>query len=103
AYPRLTLEDVKACLAYVQAAIAAKEWRLTQRHVVAADKVAKEVWQRTESERGFWQAHERDYLDKYPNEFIALQDGQVIVHETNLDELVAELEEQDLSLHLSDV
>jgi Family of unknown function (DUF5678) len=57
---------------------------------------AAEGWHRADEERAFWQAHQRDFLEKYPNQFVVLKDGQVIAHDASLDDLVTELEKQGL-------
>jgi hypothetical protein len=63
--------------------------------MVATNKAA-EAWSRADEERAFWRDHQGDYMEKYPNEFIALRDGQVVAYESSLDDLVAELTKQGL-------
>ncbi len=63
---------------------------------MVATNNAAEAWSRADEERAFWRAHQGDYMEKYPNQFIALKDGQVIAHDISLDDLVTELAKHGL-------
>ena len=45
----------------------------------------------------FWQKHGRELLAKHPNQFVALEKGQVVAVNSDLVELTADIEAQGLS------
>lgn len=64
--------------------------------MVATGKGAAKVWHRADEERAYWQAHAHDFAEKYPDQFIALKDGDVIASDASLDAVLAALEKQGL-------
>ncbi|MFN0146296.1 MAG: hypothetical protein ACKVT1_07285 [Dehalococcoidia bacterium] len=41
--------------------------------------------------RNFWTAHHREFLERYPEQFVAVREGEVIVAASDLDDLVAKI------------
>jgi hypothetical protein len=64
--------------------------------VITKNKATAEAWRRADEERAYWEAHEHEFIQKYPDQFVALKDGQVIASEVSLDALVEKLEKQGL-------
>jgi hypothetical protein len=60
-------------------------------------ETAAAAWNRAEEEDAFWQAHEAEYQKRYPDQYVAVLDGEVVAHSSNLDELVAELANRGLT------
>jgi hypothetical protein len=53
-----------------------------------------EAWERSAERRAFWAAHYEEYLAKYPEQFVAVQDGKVKATNPQLAGLIAELRRQ---------
>ena len=49
-------------------------------------------WADGQARRRFWEAHYAEYLQRYPEQFVAVKDGEVIATHTDLYELVRVLE-----------
>ena len=54
------------------------------------------AWQRAEREQRFWREHYQEYLERYPDQFVAVHDGRVIATSRHLRELVALVRGQGL-------
>jgi len=46
------------------------------------------AWQRAEERRAFWDAHRATLTQQYPDEFVAVFNGDVIAHDPDLMSLV---------------
>ena len=49
-------------------------------------------FQRARESRAFWDAHYRDLLAQYPDQFIAVNDGEVVARARHIWDLVQDLE-----------
>ena len=61
----------------------------------------EELWERAEAEQAFWDSHYSELLSKYPDQFVAVHDGEVVATAFDLRDLVRDLEA--LGLQPSDV
>ena len=57
--------------------------------------------QRAEKERAFWNAHRTELTKAHPDEFIAIQNGEVVGHDLDLLVLAARL--QDVGIPMTEV
>jgi Family of unknown function (DUF5678) len=64
--------------------------------VTISREAADAAWRRADEERAFWQAHQREFLERYPDQFVAVKDGAVVAIGADLDELLAGLERREL-------
>jgi Family of unknown function (DUF5678) len=46
-----------------------------------------DLWQQAEARRAFWEAHVEDYRRRYPNQFVAVSDGEVVASASTLQAL----------------
>jgi hypothetical protein len=60
------------------------------------NEAARAAWQRADDERAFWLQHQQQYLEQYPDQFVAVKDGTVVATGANLDQLLARLEGRGL-------
>ncbi len=68
-----------------------------RRHVVTMSReAATAAWRRADDERAFWQAHHQEFLERYPDQFVAVKDQAVVAIGADLDELLSGLERQGL-------
>jgi hypothetical protein len=50
---------------------------------------AREAWERAEAQQQFWQAHRAEFLERYPEQFVAASpDGEVIAADADLRRLI---------------
>ena len=61
-------------------------------------KKANAVWKKAETEDAFWQKHRDEFLEKYPDQFVAVHERSVIVTSRNLEELASMLTSKGLDL-----
>lgn len=54
------------------------------------------LWQEAEVERAFWQEHQQEFVERYPDRFVAVRNGAVVATAATLMDLVHLLEEQAL-------
>ena len=52
--------------------------------------------QRAQEERDFWEAHYSEYVEKYPDQFVAVHNGEVVATSKDLQGLVLRLKERGL-------
>lgn len=62
--------------------------------VTMTNEAARAAWEGAQRERQFWQLHQDEYLAKYPNQFVAVADGEVIATAPTLEEILALLEQE---------
>jgi Family of unknown function (DUF5678) len=58
---------------------------------------AREAWERAEAQETFWRDHYREFLEEYPNEFVAVIDGAVVATDSDLQHLLWILEKKGVS------
>ena len=63
---------------------------------MAASIIPEPTFEESAALRDFWRTRYREFLRRYPEQFVAVQDGEVIVSAADLDDLVAKL--RDLRL-----
>ena len=61
----------------------------------ALDKAA-EAWNEAEEERIFWQANYQKFLERYPDQFVAVRDREVLATSYDLRDLLVSLAEQEV-------
>jgi hypothetical protein len=49
------------------------------------------IWQDAEREDAFWDAHHDAFLEEYPDQFVAVRDGEVVAVAYDLRDLLASL------------
>lgn len=49
------------------------------------------AWQRAQERRTFWDAHRAELTRAYPDEFVAVSNGDVVAHDPDLMSLVQQL------------
>lgn len=64
--------------------------------VIMTREAAAAAWRRASEERAFWSAHRQEFLNRFPDQFVAVKNGDVVATGTNLDEIVARLAERGL-------
>jgi hypothetical protein len=57
---------------------------------------AREAWDAAEREQVFWQEHYRELLQQYPDQFVAVRDGQVVAAHPDLQPLLKKLKHQGI-------
>jgi hypothetical protein len=62
---------------------------------ITADQL-RALFKRAEEEQAFWTAHYDEFLSKYPNQFVAVLDGEVVATSAHLQELELLLRERGL-------
>jgi hypothetical protein len=55
------------------------------------------AWQDAERERAFWQEQHDKFLHLYPDQFVAVKNGRVVVVSYDLRDLIADLSKQGLA------
>ncbi len=63
---------------------------------VAELESAEAAWQKAEAEQAFWRAHRQELLEKYPDQFVVVLDGEVITAGKDLQEVLDELERRGI-------
>lgn len=58
---------------------------------------AAAAFREAEREQAFWEQHYREYIEKYPDRFVAVHDGKVVATSEDLYHLVILLREQGLA------
>jgi hypothetical protein len=43
-----------------------------------AEKAAGAAWEEAEAELAFWKRHQQEFLLRYPDQFVAVHDGEVV-------------------------
>jgi hypothetical protein len=56
------------------------------------------TWQRAEEERAFWDANRARLSEQYPDEFVAVQHGEVVDHDPDLLLLVQRLQARGIGV-----
>lgn len=64
--------------------------------MVTAARAAVAAWHRADEERAFWRARQQEFLGRYPDQFVAVRDGDVVAVGADLSELLSGLEHQGL-------
>ena len=59
-------------------------------------KGAREAWAAADQEDAFWREHYRQFLDQYPEQFVAVHNGQVVATDSDLRQLIRILEKKRL-------
>jgi hypothetical protein len=59
-------------------------------------EAALAAWRRAEEEQAFWDAHGAELVRQYPDQYIAVDAGQVVAASSDLQQVVAELGEKGL-------
>jgi hypothetical protein len=54
-----------------------------------------EAWERAAAEREFWREHHQQYLEQYPEQFVAVHDGAVVA-DSDLEQILRILEKKRL-------
>jgi hypothetical protein len=54
-------------------------------------------WEAVRAEQRFWEAHYAEYLQHYPEQFVAVKDGEVIATQADLLELLQALKSKGLA------
>ena len=54
------------------------------------------VWQDAEREDAFWEAHYKEFLEQYPDQFVAVRDDRVVAVAYDLRDLLSSLRRQGL-------
>jgi hypothetical protein len=49
-----------------------------------------------DEQRAFWDAHSGELMQRYPDQFVAVREGEVVAASPNLEQLLAMLKEKDL-------
>lgn len=49
-----------------------------------------------ESRATFWQEHQREFLERYPEQFVAVSEGSVVAADSDLDKLLGILRSRGL-------
>ncbi|MGH2584937.1 MAG: DUF5678 domain-containing protein [Dehalococcoidia bacterium] len=58
--------------------------------------VDKAVWEDAEREQEFWRKHYEEFLRRYPDQFVAVREKEVVASAYDLRDLVAALQERGL-------
>ena len=58
---------------------------------------AQEALDAAERREAFWHAHHKEFLERYPEQFVAVADGQVVAADEDLDALLDTLQKKDLA------
>jgi hypothetical protein len=61
-------------------------------------ELARELWKRAENERAFWDKHYPEFLERYPDQFVAVKNGEVVANAPDLTQLVVLLESKGIDL-----
>ena len=64
--------------------------------VTMTEETVREAFRRGDEERAFWAAHMDEFRAKYPDQLVAVKDGDVVAASKTLPELVKELEARGL-------
>jgi hypothetical protein len=56
-------------------------------------------WRKAKVEQEFWQEHQQEFREKYPDQFVAVADGQVVLTSPDLQQLIFGLREQGRDVH----
>ncbi len=59
-------------------------------------ELARELWKNAENERCFWEMHHAEFIQRYPDQFVAVQNGKVVANAPGLTELVDLLESKGI-------
>ncbi len=59
---------------------------------------ARAAFEAADVEDAFWLAHHAEFLEKYPDQFVAVSDGDVVAMSPDLVELVSLLERRGLGV-----
>ncbi len=59
-----------------------------------------EAWAAAEAEDAFWNKHYRQFLDRYPEQFVAVHEGTVVATAPSLHQLLHTLDERELDRRL---
>lgn len=54
----------------------------------------KRLWAEADRERAYWTEHYAQFLREYPEQFVAVRNGHVIAHDSDLPAILAKLERQ---------
>ena len=57
---------------------------------------AHDAWEAAEVEEAFWREHHGQYLEQYPDQFVAVSEGEVVATDSNLQQLMRILEARRL-------
>jgi len=52
----------------------------------------RELWAEADREQAYWIDHYAQFLREYPEQFVAVQNGQVVAHDPDLSAILAKLE-----------
>jgi hypothetical protein len=58
---------------------------------------AQAAWEAAEAERRFWETHYAEYLERYPEQFVAVKDGAVVAASPDFMKLLQLLEQRGLT------
>jgi hypothetical protein len=58
---------------------------------------AQAAWEAADAERRFWEAHYTEYLEQYPEQFVAVKDGAVVANSPDLMKLLHLLQRRGLA------
>ena len=57
---------------------------------------ARDAWEAAELEDAFWREHYGQYLEQYPDQFVAVSEGEVVATDSDLQQLMRILEAKRL-------
>jgi hypothetical protein len=60
---------------------------------VPSPQNGKELWAEADREQAYWTDHYAQLLRKYPEQFVAVQNGRVVAHDSDLPAIVTKLEQ----------
>src|SRR4051812_22132699 len=61
-------------------------------------ETAREAWDAAEREQDFWRQHYGELLKQYPDQFVAVLDGQVVAASADLQRILKTLKQQGIDL-----
>jgi hypothetical protein len=57
------------------------------------------TWREAQLEQRFWEKHQQEFRERYPDQFVAVADGQVVLASSDLQQLLVGLRNQGRDIH----